>query len=106
MSFQKALNLEDLWEGEMKSIELNGKKVLLARVEGEIFAYPDRCLHKALPLSTGKLEGDLLTCAAHGWQYNVKNGCGINPKNIQLKAYSVQIEDQAIWVDIEGASDD
>ncbi|ATW05444.1 hypothetical protein CHN51_08230 [Sphingorhabdus sp. YGSMI21] len=43
------------------------KSILFYRTEsGELVALQNRCLHRAYPLSEGKLEGDNLVCGYHG----------------------------------------
>ena len=101
MTFQKVLQLDSLWSGEMISIVIHDKKVLIINIEGKIFAYEDKCVHKKFPLSRGKIVGNILTCQAHGWQYNVCTGQGVNPASVCLKAFEVQIHNGDILIDIE-----
>jgi toluene monooxygenase system ferredoxin subunit len=96
-----ALALDDLWDGEMKRVEISGKKILVVRVGDVVHAYADRCAHLGVPLSEGKLEGCVLTCSAHHYTYDVRTGEGINPKRVQLPVFPVRIEDGRIWVDVE-----
>ncbi len=41
---------------------------------GRYVAFPDVCLHYRIPLSQGRLNGDVLTCRWHQWQYNLRTG--------------------------------
>jgi toluene monooxygenase system ferredoxin subunit len=105
MSFSKASSLDDLWIGEKVGIVMAGKPVLLVNVEGAVCAYEDRCRHKGVPLSAGKLEGHVLTCAVHGWCYDARTGAGINPESASLVRFPVRIEGNDILVDVvEGRS--
>ncbi len=97
----KLMPLRDLWMGEMRAMEVQGRKVLLVHVENAVTAFPDRCLHKAVALSTGRLEGCVLTCSAHEWQYDVRSGAGINPAGVALPRYPVEVRDGEIWIDID-----
>ena len=47
---------------------------LYRRGSGEIVAMEDRCVHRAYPLSAGRLEGDRLVCGYHGFTYD-PDGC-------------------------------
>ena len=42
---------EELAEGEFKAHEILGDRLLLTRVDGEVFAVRDRCLHRGVPFS-------------------------------------------------------
>jgi toluene monooxygenase system ferredoxin subunit len=95
----------DLWSGEMRGIELHGRKILLVNVAGTVNAFPDRCLHQGMPLSAGKLVGCVLTCAAHEWEYDARTGAGLNPAGVALRRYPLQIRDGAIWIDLHSDKD-
>jgi toluene monooxygenase system ferredoxin subunit len=100
MSEHLATTADDLWEGEMLGVELEGVPVLLVNVGGEIRAYRDRCPHQGVRLSEGRLHGATLTCAAHHWTYDVRGGCGINPCTAALEPFAVRVDDGHVWVAI------
>jgi nitrite reductase/ring-hydroxylating ferredoxin subunit len=100
MSFLPALCAEDLWEGELRGLSLGGHRVLLLRLPDGVRAYEDRCAHLGLPLSSGTLEGSTLTCGAHHYQYDARDGTGINPRCAALVALPTRIVDGMILVDL------
>ena len=100
MSFGKAATLDELWIGEKLAVVVAGRPVLLVNVDGTVFAYEDRCRHKGMALSLGKLEGHVLTCSVHGWNYDARTGAGINPSSAQLSRFPVKIEGNDILVDV------
>ncbi|MET0594776.1 MAG: Rieske 2Fe-2S domain-containing protein [Polyangiaceae bacterium] len=102
MSFDEAASLDDLWIGEKLGVVVRGKPVLLVNVDGNVCAFENRCRHKGVPLSDGKLEGHVLTCAVHGWVYDARTGAGINPESVALPRFPVRIEGNAILIDVEG----
>jgi len=99
----RAAASEGLWSGEMIGVDVRGIRVLLVNVEGVVRAYHDRCAHLGVPLSEGSLEGAVLTCRAHCWQYDVGTGAGVNPRTATLTALPVVVRDGAIFVDIDAA---
>jgi nitrite reductase/ring-hydroxylating ferredoxin subunit/catechol 2,3-dioxygenase-like lactoylglutathione lyase family enzyme len=52
----------------------DGRRVVVANVEGQLFALEDRCPHLGGPLSTGVLRGRTITCPWHGWGVDVTTG--------------------------------
>lgn len=48
--------------------------VALYRVDGTWCAVSDRCPHAGALLSPGELDGAVLTCSAHGSQFDVRTG--------------------------------
>src|SRR5690349_13235934 len=41
---------------------------------GEAFALRDVCPHQMLPLSFGRLDGNAIECAYHGWRFDPHTG--------------------------------
>jgi toluene monooxygenase system ferredoxin subunit len=103
MAFRPAMRADDLWTGEMAGVVIDDKPVLLIRVETGVRAYEDHCAHQRVKLSEGTLDGCVLTCRAHLWQYDVCTGKGVNPDSVSLRAYAVRITDGRIEVDVEAA---
>jgi toluene monooxygenase system ferredoxin subunit len=97
---RRVASLEDLWSGEMRGLEVEGRPILLVNLEGTVRAFEDRCAHKGVRLSLGRLERGVLTCSAHVWQYDIASGQGINPRGVSLRAFPVEVRDGAIWVDL------
>ena len=94
----------ELWDGEMRGHRIDGQRVLLVKLDGQVCAYVDRCAHLGLPLSEGELVGGEIVCKAHHYRYDARTGCGINPRSVNLRALPVAIEDEMITVELGGAS--
>lgn len=91
--------LDDLWEGEMIDVQVGNELILLVHLAGgDVRAYQGQCPHQQTTLANGKLEGRILTCAAHSWQFDLSTGQGVNPESSRLGRYDVKIEDDAISV--------
>jgi toluene monooxygenase system ferredoxin subunit len=106
MSFIKAATLDDLWIGEKLGVVVGGRPVLLVNIEGVVCAYEDRCRHKGVALSLGRLDGHVLTCSVHGWLYDARTGQGINPESAKLVSFPVRIEGNDVYVDVAEVKND
>ena len=93
------LDFADLPAKGFKAVELNGTSILVGRVGNELFACLDRCPHAAAPLRIGKLRGEELMCAWHGWVFNVLSGQSVpdNPA-FRLTQLPVKLEDGRLYV--------
>ena len=100
MAFRKLATLDDLWSGEMLALESEGQPVLLVNVDGAICAYADICPHLRTRLSQGSLQGTVLSCFTHGWEFDVRTGQGINPKTACLESFPVKVDNGEILVDV------
>ena len=82
-----------------------GEPVVLFRTEqGTPVAFEDRCPHRHLPLSMGKLAGDELQCRYHGLRFGVDGRCvrvpGQHhiPQAAKVKTYPVVERYHWIWI--------
>jgi nitrite reductase/ring-hydroxylating ferredoxin subunit len=72
--FQKVANTQALKEGGLLGIEANGNKIVLAIVEGQVYAIDSVCSHKGGPLDEGSLNGHNLKCPWHYAVFDVRDG--------------------------------
>ena len=68
------------WDDEVTETPLArtilGEPVVLYRTaEGRPAALADRCCHRALPLSMGRLVGETLQCGYHGLRFDTEGRC-------------------------------
>ena len=49
--------------------------VFFRRKDGKVAALQDRCPHRFVPLSRGRVEGDTLRCAYHGLSFESDGRC-------------------------------
>ena len=72
--FQTVANKDDLKEGDMLKVEVNGKQIVLSMVEGKVYAIDEICTHQGGPLDEGELNGYDLKCPWHYAVFDVRNG--------------------------------
>ena len=72
--FVKVASLSEVVPGSAKAVEVGDKTIALFNVDGTVFALDNTCLHQGGPLGEGMLEGDVVTCPWHMWEYNVRTG--------------------------------
>ncbi|NKB37954.1 MAG: Rieske 2Fe-2S domain-containing protein [Gammaproteobacteria bacterium] len=67
---------EELAEGEFKAHEILGDRLLLTRVDGEVFAVRDRCLHRGVPFSRKPecYKKGTITCWYHAFTFDMASG--------------------------------
>jgi nitrite reductase/ring-hydroxylating ferredoxin subunit len=78
-------------------IEVGGTEIAVFVVDGEAHAFANACPHEGNPLHEGDILGDTLTCAYHGWKFDLGTGAclfGEEPARI----YRAQIEGEEVVV--------
>jgi multimeric flavodoxin WrbA/nitrite reductase/ring-hydroxylating ferredoxin subunit len=102
MEFVETINEEELTNGASKVISVKGKDIALFKIDNEITALGNSCLHKGGPLAKGKIQrkydGYYVTCPWHGWEYNISNGKAPPGYDEQQSVYDVQIKNGKIFV--------
>ena len=96
--FVKVANLSELAAGVAKAVEINGKSIALYNVNGTVYATDNACLHQGGPLGEGTLEGNVVTCPWHVWEYDVRTGENLEDSMLKLETYPVQVEGDDIKV--------
>jgi nitrite reductase/ring-hydroxylating ferredoxin subunit len=54
-NFVEVVKVDEIPDGKMKHIEINGKEIVIANANGKFYAIDDRCAHMNAPLSLGNL---------------------------------------------------
>ena len=94
--------VEDIPPGTIAAVQVDGEDIAVANVGGELFVTQGHCLHLQGPLGEGHLEGAVLSCPWHGWQYNVRTGENEFDRAIQLETYEVRVEGGEVKVALAG----
>jgi nitrite reductase/ring-hydroxylating ferredoxin subunit len=88
--------------GQMRGFAIDGVDVpvLVANIGGQICASSSMCPHEDVSLLDGDLDGSVLTCPGHSYEFDVITGdCGHDP-DLCLVRYRVTIEGGALFVDL------
>ena len=64
----------DLPDGGTIGVEVEGRKVLLHRAGGQLYALDDLCSHAGALLSRGQVDGCVVTCSLHGSRFDLRDG--------------------------------
>ncbi|MGA8844471.1 MAG: Rieske 2Fe-2S domain-containing protein [Nitrososphaeraceae archaeon] len=68
--------VNEITSGQMKHIEINGKEITIANLEGKFYAISDRCGHMNARLSNGNVHQNIVTCPFHGTNFDIISKTG------------------------------
>jgi nitrite reductase/ring-hydroxylating ferredoxin subunit len=91
---------EDIPDGERIITQVGDLSIGVFHHRGGWYALRNSCLHRGGPVCTGSLQGDVLTCPWHGFQYNVTNGQFLVDPSARLTTYPVEIKEGKIYLQI------
>src|SRR6266403_415670 len=95
--------------GGNKVVAVDGRDIVVFHVNGEFFALLNRCPHEGAPLDKAACVarltspepgvyqrsrvGELLRCAWHGWEFDMRNGQSyFDPKRFKIRSFPVAVE--------------
>ena len=82
--------LDDLDVAAMKMVRVDGHRICLVRTSEGVFALDQACPHEGYGLTTGDLDGDLITCAWHNWKFRVSDGaCVLGEEDVRTHPVTV-----------------
>lgn len=96
ITWVSAATADDLWEGDILDVELEGEPVLLAHLlGGPVKAFQGMCPHQEILLADGTWDPDtnVLLCQGHKWEFDLTSGAGLNPTGCRLYEYPVQVRE-------------
>ena len=64
------------FDNELRRVTIMEENIVMFRnSSGQVVALEDRCPHRMLPLSKGRLIGDDIQCGYHGLTFNCEGKC-------------------------------
>lgn len=111
--------VEEFSSGERRLVVIDGREVVVLRVDDEFHAYENRCLHMGGPVGEGAVmarvepvldsancltgerfsDTDLqLVCPWHGWAYDVRNGICAGDRRRRLRQFPTNVRDGEVYV--------
>ncbi len=97
--FVKVAEIGEIASGSMKIAKVGNIDVMVANVDGSLFALPNKCTHVGGPLGRGKLVGSVVQCPFHGSKFDVKTGAVVQgPATRPEPCLQVSADQTGVWV--------
>ena len=97
----KACNTDKVGSGEIFGFDCDDKKILLANLNGKIYATDRICTHAYADLSTGILSEEGIRCPLHLSVFDLETGKPLNPPAEEpLRTYNVKIDKNEVFVEV------
>jgi len=86
-----AARLEEIPEGGIRSLPVNGRKVLLFRRGSFVSCFQNACAHLGFPIHDGAVEDGVIACPHHGFRYDLTTGECLTAPEVQLQPHAVRV---------------
>ena len=88
----RVCSVDELPPGQARLVEDGSLQIAVFHASGAYYATDNLCPHRQSPLAEGYLDGYFVTCLAHGWQFDVRNGLCDTVPGQDLATYPVRVE--------------
>ena len=96
--FVRVAKASEVPPGRARVVVVLGHPVALFNVGGTFHAVSNVCLHRGGPVGEGTLDGPIVTCPLHGWEYDVRTGANVANPAARLRTFPVRIEGDDVLV--------
>jgi nitrite reductase/ring-hydroxylating ferredoxin subunit/Fe-S cluster biogenesis protein NfuA len=93
-------NINDIPKNHVLAVRLENQNMILHRQGENINCYRNACSHLGFPLDKGIVENDIITCASHQFQYNLKTGECLTVPDVSLQSYEVRVKGNKVYVKV------
>ena len=87
-------HVDEMEPGSMKMAKVGERRVVVIRTASGFHALDNACPHQGFGLTTGSLDGELVTCQWHNWKFRVSDGaCVIGEEDVPCHQVRVEGND-------------
>lgn len=101
--FQTVCRVDEVKEGEGKTVKVGHKLVAVFLHQGEFFALDDLCPHMGASLSGGHVENGTVICPWHAWRFRLNDGAWADAPRVKTGCYIVRVVGNEIQVQLPEA---
>ncbi len=102
----RVADLSDVPERGGLAVEVGGVEIGVFRTEAGLLAIENACPHASVPLSTGSVEACIVTCPAHGFQYDLRTGYAADfADGFPIPRFEVIVEDDSVFIEADVEDD-
>ncbi|WP_105102900.1 Rieske (2Fe-2S) protein [Microbulbifer pacificus] len=84
-------------------LNVRGQDIALFNVDGQLYAIDDRCPHAGSSLVSGRLDGKVIQCLAHGLRFDLATGEFRPGSKLCVATYPVSVVQGQILVDVSAS---
>ena len=84
IDYVEACKVSEIDKRHMKHMEINGKEIAIANVDGKFYAFSDRFSHMNARLSRGNIHQGVVTCPFHAAKFDVTSGKKISEPVLEI----------------------
>jgi len=88
-------------EDDVLQVCLDGARLAVYRIDGQVYVTDDRCTHQEASLADGYMDGRTIECPRHQGVFDICTGKAMGPPlEHDLRTYEVRVAEGRIHVDL------
>jgi nitrite reductase/ring-hydroxylating ferredoxin subunit len=91
---------KDVPEGGSHVFRVKDKEVAVFNLGGVFYALDNVCPHRGGPLGEGAVDGTIVTCPWHGWQFDVTTGHSPALPAAKAPCFKVTTQGDDLYVEV------
>ncbi|MFQ6674728.1 MAG: Rieske (2Fe-2S) protein [Fidelibacterota bacterium] len=96
---RKVATRSDLFARPGKVVIVDDRAIALFRVGGRFYAISNTCPHRGGSLGAGEVNGHIVTCPWHGWQFDCRSGEAVENRAVRVQSYPVHVIGEDIYIE-------
>ncbi len=100
MPLVKVAAIKDVPPGQVIEVQAGNRELALCNVGGKLYCVDNLCPHAGGPLAQGALQGEMLVCPWHGWEFNCTTGANDQDEDLTVDRFKVLVEADNILVEV------
>lgn len=96
----RVADVAEIPEGTGKEVVAGDQIIAVFHAQGTFTALDGVCPHAGGPLAKGRINGCIVTCPWHGWQFDVQTGRHCLNANLTQPSFPTKVEGTDVWVEL------
>ncbi|MGY0658148.1 Rieske 2Fe-2S domain-containing protein [Bordetella bronchiseptica] len=97
----KACEENEISEGDIVEMEINGLDIILMRNGEQFFAAQAICPHMDEKLCNGLFKKTKLICTKHLWQWDLETGKPLGAAEKPIQIYKTTVKEGVVYVSVD-----
>jgi len=101
--FVDAIGADEVPQGQCAAVTVGGRELAVIRAGDDAFhAIDDECPHQGAPLSDGVVDGGLIVCPLHHWEFEYETGACLEEPDCPVARHECKVENGRVLVKLAG----
>jgi nitrite reductase (NADH) small subunit len=92
--------LNEVPPGSVREVSHGDRTFALCNLDGKLYCLDGVCPHAGGPLGEGILQGEMLVCPWHGWEFSCVTGANDADEDLTVDQFPVTVENGRIFIDV------